>query len=90
MEWKTLIYRGKEYSTYEINNNGEIRNSANGFILKRRFAKPSQHKNRKGYYVSTITVNNKSIQVILHRALAETFIPNPNCCKFVLFKDGDL
>lgn len=65
---------------YEVSNFGKVKrvsrfrgvNKAylNGYCLKPK-------DNGKGYYRIKLTVNNKSRRVMLHRIIAEAFIPNP-------------
>lgn len=86
--WKQLVYQGIEYQNYEISTHGVIRNK-NKYELKR---KVENHNNRKTqYFYSTISQGKRhtSKRVALHRAVAETFIPNPNNYRFVIFKDDD-
>jgi len=72
-EYRKLVYNGITYDNFEISNTGQIRNLKTGNILKPNI-------NKSGYYVVLLSMGHrgkvKSIRV--HKALAETFIPNPN------------
>lgn len=87
--WKILIYQNITYDKYEINQFGIIRNINTGFILKQTLL--SSRNGTSKYFTSSIGLGKrgKSKTVILHRALAETFLENPNKYKYVLFKDGN-
>lgn len=82
---KTVIYKGNILKEYIINKDGIIKN-----IETNNICKPFDgiSRNKKYVYVS-LKINSKFISVPLHRILAETFIPNPNSYKYVLFKDGN-
>lgn len=82
--WKTLIYHGKEYKQFEVSNNGQLRNVNTETVYK-------QHLNRQGYYqvcVSLGSAKNKKI-FKLHRAVAESFIENPDNKDFINHIDGN-
>lgn len=81
--WKGLIYRGEDLSwRFEVSNLGRIRNAKNTHIY-------IPHKGGIGYYQICTNINNKNKNIKVHRAVAETFIPNPNNYRNVLHKDGD-
>ena len=90
-EWKTLKYRNIEYVNYEINIYGKIRNKETKHILSIYEYKVNESKNRTPYLGSSIGLGKrgKSKLIILHRAVAETYLENPNNYKFVKYKDGD-
>ena len=82
--WKGLLYHNKDYSMYyDISNFGRIRNSRNKYILKPQI-------NQGGYYiVSTTMGSKKNIKgVVIHIAVANNFIPNPENKPTVNHKDG--
>lgn len=95
IEWKTLIYQSVKYDNYEINNNGDVRHKKYMKILKRYDEIPTE-SHKASYVYCNICIgkrsekNKKTKKIILHRAVAETFIKNENSYSFVLFKDGDL
>lgn len=74
--WKNYIEK------YDINEYGKLRNRVTGRILK-------QKKNHKGYLVCGISIKGKYKDISIHRAVAETFIPNPNNYAQVNHIDGD-
>ena len=84
--WKKLIYPllpdGNNH--FEISNNGRLKNTNTGNILK-----PSKLKS--GYY--SVRVNNgdrkHKIHIIIHRAVAHTFVANPNHYDQVNHIDGN-
>lgn len=74
--WKTYI------SNYEISNTGQLRNSKTGRILKPKVS-------NKGYVKYGISISGKYKDVFAHRAVAETFVPNPDNKPQVNHKDGN-
>lgn len=83
--WKTLIYNNEKYDDFVINNNGEIKNLKTNHIYKKSLHKLS------GYIIITLPrgERGKVKRIRLHKALAETFIPNPNKYEIVHHKDED-
>ena len=66
--FKPLYYKGKLFSRYEINENGEIKN-----IISNSFLKPWVINS--GYKVINIySDNSKTYRVLIHRLVAENFI----------------
>lgn len=47
------------------------------------------YKNNSGYYMVALFTNNKRKNMLLHRAVAMAFIPNPNNLPFVNHKDSN-
>ena len=83
--WKRLIYQGKDYGDfYEVSNYGDIRNSKTRRIRRNNI-------NRQGYYFVSISLGSREKKVTLknHRAVAETFILNPNGLPCVNHKDAN-
>lgn len=64
--WKPV--KGYE-GLYEVSNTGKIRR--NGYLM-------SQHQCRNGYLRCKLTKNGKPKMKLLHRLVAEAFIPNPD------------
>ena len=60
---------------------GQIRNKTNGHIL-------SWRKNKE-YFSVAISVNKKAIYKLIHRLVAEAFIPNPNNFPEINHMDGN-
>ena len=61
----------KNFENYTINENGEVFSIKRNKYLKIGF-------NRTGYRVVTITNKMKKKHCLIHRLIAEAFIPNPN------------
>lgn len=78
----TMIYDGKKYTNFEINELGQIRNLKTNHIYK-------SYADKAGYLRVSIPLgkrgNVKSIRV--HKAVAETYLPNPNHLPVVHHKD---
>ena len=72
--WKKI----NGYYNYEVSNYGRIRS-------KNKILKPQLKGN--GYLQISLCVNGKCKTFLLHRLIAETFIPNPDNYKEVNHKD---
>lgn len=84
-EWKGLIYKGIDYGKhYLVSNCGNIKSTTTGIIRK-------LHIGTTGYYVVCLTFgsrkNKKTIRV--HRAVAESFIKNPDKKETINHIDGN-
>lgn len=77
-----MWYTIKNYSKYEIDENGNIRNKRTLHVLKRQ-------RNSKVFAYTLIGDDEKMHSEYIHRLLAVTFIENPNGYKYVEFKDGN-
>jgi hypothetical protein len=86
--WKSLIYQGKSYEDrFEISDDGKLRNIITGTIYKlNKVGKVGSAY--LGVCVSLGSKNNKLV-IKIHKAIAETFIPNPNNLPQVNHKDGN-
>ena len=71
----------KGYEEYLINKEGKIYSTKTKKFLGIR--------DRGGYLAFTVCVKNKRKDITLHRALALTFIPNPENLPFINHKDGN-
>lgn len=82
--FKTLIYDGIEYPQFLISESGEILNTTTDAYLK-----PYLHPT--GYYYISLPMGKRGLvkTLRLHKALAETFIPNPHNYPLVHHKDED-
>ncbi len=82
--WKELVYGGVTYPNFLINKRGDIKNIKTNHIYKPIVSKG-------GYVVITLPMGKRGLvkTIRLHKALAETFIPNPNNFKVVHHKDGN-
>ena len=72
--WSGLIYQGKDYSSrLEVSTNGQIRNKKTKHIYKLNLT-------GDGYLGVCISLGSRSNKKMIkvHKAVAETFIPNPN------------
>lgn len=68
MEWRNI----KDYEgLYQVSNTGEVRSSITGKILK-------QEKTNRGYLLTNLYKNGKRKKLLVHRLVAEAFIPNPS------------
>ena len=77
---KNVLYRNKIWD-YTITENDEVYN-LNGKRLKTR------HNNR-GYVILDLYYNKSKYTVLLHRLVAETYIPNPHNLPVVNHRDGN-
>ena len=77
--WKIINNTNNMFS---ISNLGKIRNNKTGKILKTQ-------KNKKGYHIVRVTVNQRKTTFRIHRLVAESFIPNPNNLPEVHHKDNN-
>ena len=82
--WKTLIYQGKEFPDFEVSNFGQLRNIKTGTLYR-------QHINPYGYCQVCVSLGSRNKKKVfkLHKAVAETFIPNPENKPEVNHKNGD-
>lgn len=82
-EWRTIEgYDGQ----YEVSRNGKVRSNNYMGKGKTREMKPW---NNGGYLRVTLTRNKKKSNRLLHRIVAEAFIPNPEGKPEVNHKDGN-
>ena len=84
--WKNIVYKSNVLDDYVIDNNGCVKNIITGNICN-----PFEIKQKNGgrlLFVS-LKIDAKFKNIPIHRIVAETFIPNPNHYKYVLFIDGD-
>lgn len=65
-EWKEI----KDYPNYYVSKEGEVFSSKTNKVI-------SQSINTGGYRTVNISVDGKSKRVLVHRLVAEAFIPNP-------------
>ena len=82
--WKTLIYQGEKFERFEVSNNGKIRNS----ITKKEY---KLHLNKNGYWQVCVSLGSRKIKKVIriHKAVAETFILNPENKELVNHIDGN-
>ena len=83
--WKRMIYHGKDLGDfYLVSNTGEIKGVKTGKIRKKNI-------NHEGYYFVVISLGSRENKPLIkiHRAVAETFIGNPNDLPVINHKDGN-
>lgn len=79
--WKEMIYQGKNYGfKFEISNQGRLRNKKNGHIYKTTVNK---------YEQVCVSIYGKKKSIRIHRAVAETFISDPNNYPVINHIDGN-
>lgn len=82
--WKPLIYKGVDYTGhYEVSNKGKIKSMKRVITDKNGRTRRLPEKIMKtplytGYHVTGVCKHNISKFISLHRAIAVTFIPNPD------------
>lgn len=72
----------ENYENYEVRPNGEVINTKTGRVLK-------SLKDTSGYLKVCLCKNGKPKMFLIHRLVAETFIPNPDNLPCVNHKDED-
>lgn len=79
---RKLVYDGVTYENFSITEHGEIKNLRTNHIYKNSI-------NKSGYYnvYLPLGTRGKVKAVRVHKAVAETYIPNPNNLPFVHHKD---
>lgn len=83
--WKRLIYNGEDYGDfYLVSSLGRIKNTKTDHIRKNIL-------NKNGYYHVAVTLGSNNARKVIkpHRAVACTFIANPNGLPEVNHKDGN-
>ena len=82
--WLNLIYNNEKYENFVINEFGQVRNIKTNHIYKNK-------TDKQGYIILTLPMGKrgKVKSIRLHKALAETFIPNPNKYNIVHHKDDN-
>lgn len=87
--WKDVIgYEG----FYQVSNLGNVKRvgsfrGVNKAYLENYYL--TKVDNGKGYLRVKLTVNNKSKRIMLHRIIAEAYIPNPNNYKVINHINGN-
>lgn len=85
ISWKRLIYQGKDYGDYYlVSNTGEIKGVKTGKIRSKNIL-------HTGYYFVSGSLGSRESKITfkVHKAVAETFIPNPHNLPIVNHKDGN-
>lgn len=84
-EWKRMIYHDKDLGDfYLVSNLGQIKGVKSGKVRSRNI-------NHEGYYFVGISLGNRQTKscIKVHRAVAETFIANPNNYPVINHIDGN-
>lgn len=79
--WKQIFIDGVE-TKYEVSNIGNVRNSRTGNFIKGNIS-------RDGYVKLNLYCGDNRYTKLVHRLVAEVFIPNPNNLPQVDHKDGN-
>ena len=82
--WKTLIYQGETFERFEVSTDGQIRNANTRKIYK-------TFVNKNGYEQVCVSLGGRDKKKVfrIHRAIAETFIPNPENKPEINHEDGN-
>ena len=73
--WRTPINKGETYENFKVSNLGRVINLNYRGTGKAKLAKLNERKD--GYLQVTLSKNGKQDTCIVHRLVAETFLPNP-------------
>lgn len=82
--WETLIYQGNAFDRFEISTDGQMRNVNTQKIYKTFI-------NKRGYEQVCVSLGSRDKKKVfkIHKAVAETFIPNPYNKREVNHIDGN-
>ena len=88
-QWRTAVYDGEIYEgLYKVSNWGRILSLDYHRTGKSELMNPSE--NTKGYFFVHLRKNGETKTCLVHRLVAETFLPNPYNKPFVNHKiEGD-
>ena len=86
--WRTAIVNSEHYENYQVSNFGQILSLNYHQTGKAELMTPSD--NGCGYLKVNLSKNGKTDGLLIHRLVAETFLPNPENKPFVNHKiEGD-
>ena len=86
--WRIPIYDGESYEGFEVSNLGRIKSLNYQNTGKAKLRTPSKRKD--GYFQVGLRKNKKTKTCLVHRLVAETFLPNPEGKPFINHKiEGD-
>ena len=74
--WKTAIVNGEPYERFQVSNLGRVMNLNYRGTGKAKLVEPFDNGN--GYLQVGLSKNEETKTCLVHRLVAETFIPNPN------------
>jgi len=80
-----LVYEGEVYNQFLIDTEGNVTNTKTGKVYKKSFRKNCGYL----YVYLPLGQRGKTKAIRLHKAVAETFIPNPNNLSMVNHIDED-
>ena len=84
-QWKVI----KECPSYAVSNFGKLKRVADGSRGDKAGTMLRPHLNKYGYYQAVLIVLGKRITRLVHRLVAQAFIPNPKNKPTVNHKDGN-
>ena len=74
--WRTPIDKGIKYEKYQVSNYGRLKNLNYRNTGRERMMNPWEDKD--GYLKIGLRKNRKTDFILVHRLVAQTFIPNPD------------
>lgn len=81
MEQEIWVNVFKTNGFYQVSNLGRVKTTTNvnriGKVMSGHPKILKQHINAQGYFIVNITVGGKEASYLIHRLIAETFLPNP-------------
>lgn len=82
--WKNVIYQGKEYDNLLVSQDGKLKNAITGTEYRLNLT-------GLGYLGACISLGSRKNRKLfkVHKAVAETFIPNPDNLPEINHKDGN-
>ena len=73
--WRTAIVNGEPYENYQVSNLGRVKNLNYRNTGRERMRNPS--KDKDGYLQVGLSKNREVKRCLVHRLVAEVFLPNP-------------
>ena len=73
--WRTVVYNGEIYDNYQVSNFGNIMSLNYHQTGRAELLKPG--KTKDGYLKIVLSKNGETDNCIVHRLVAQTFLPNP-------------